>query len=445
MAVSKMDPEKDFVNDGDEPYLAIFQICKDYYDKYQSTIPPDPFVTEVEKRFHNDPNNPVWQYYFDFVCDLANEAFLETKEEELAPQYVIEEVLQPWLDQRVTNELSRLNTINTTAKDLVESLTKTVEESRVLSTTDYQPTQLSVPEVSSTVSTPAVPTGCKVFDALVGGRKAGHFMGILAPSGGGKTLLGLETAVRTAEGGEPVVFFSYETPVLDPPELRDRFWACASGVPMKTLAGSSLSDLPKSTQNDISKSVSALDKKIFLYDMSGSSKNNPNQGCGGVEEIEVFLNNLIELGIHPSLVVIDWLGAMVQRYMIGKNLDMTKDKYPTYQRLTHGLRPLSARYNVQVLLTHQLRAEAGSKGVRGQATQYDALDFRSFANYMDGCIVFTKPDIEDRAKVFTDKMRGDKSERYIQLDGNKGTIRLESGHWMPIKDHANKEYWVKMD
>lgn len=437
-ALGKLDPSRDFEEE-EVMYQFIWDISKDYFTKYGSLIPHDTFMTEAVRRFTAEPDHPAWQYV-ERIEELLKEAY--SSDFQPSTEYVIQTILQPWLDRRVLNLInnwSEEHLISTSEEinSMVQQIQDTANTSRISAVDNKNIFDLSDPEVAGGAIEAPEPTGCKAFDLVVGGMQRSHMLGVLAPTGGGKTLMGIHSAISVAEGGQHAYLFSYEQPVLGrTPQLRNRAWACALNMDADSFLGPT-AKYPPEVRKALSDWGSKYGQYFHAYGMVSST-----QGGGGVAEIDTILQGELDEGREPYFVVIDWLGDMARSYMAEQGLDVDK-LTPVMGKLLNEFRALTNKYDIQLVINHQLSADGGGRKIDYRPTVYQAADFKKFAINMDGCIIIPKADANGVTRVYADKLRGAKDEVQVRLVGARSRIEVVDGEWVPVRTHNNTMEWYK--
>jgi hypothetical protein len=394
--------EPDLFNRPNEiPHHVIWSVVREFYREHK-VLPSEPFViSEVSKKLKEKPE---YAESVDKIIELMTWVFKDVTDNMLVPS-AVSNIIQRFLDHRVV-----------LASTAVPSDANSLDISKFISgvINSYSATRISVSKdhkifdedvfdeasaINSSVST--IPSGCHVFDRLTnGGLRAQHLCGILAPYGGGKTMLSIDVAVNTAKQREHVFFFQYELPFET--KLRPRIWSCASGISSKILSDTKPKDLPADIKEKL-RATASYNEYLHVKDMT-----TPTEGINGMLELDSILCRAEDAGIKPRLVILDWLGFAVLKYCNAHNLNLKENMYSVYREMCGQARQLIAdKHKCEFIITHQLNGTGGNIKGKGKATVYDASEFKQFAALMDTCLLMTKTDIKTGlARIYTDKNRG---------------------------------------
>lgn len=422
-AIGKLDPAQDFT-DGELSHQLLWTASSTWFEKYGKPIGREHLFAEIAKVLENSPDLGV-EFVLDQLNELINDSY-EPDTSTMASQYAINELLQPWLDRRISQKLDEFTAFGVDGVDqMLEELNITRAATRVTSVDKVDLTDIFDPKIAL-VSPAYKMSGCSVFDHMLGGMQEAHVVGVLAPSGAGKTLLALETCVETARRGLNSFFFSWEQKVQE--KIQPRILSCATGTDIRKFDGVNMND-PKDQAKfkDVAKVMSVIGPRMTLLDMT-----TPTQGMGGILEVKNILQAEADRGVDISFVALDWLGIWGIRMMAGNPAYSAESKTTVLSMITAGVRDIANTFNCQVMLGQQINAIAGVKGVRHIGSQYDAADHKMFANEMDACLVMGQPDYQNRSQIITDKVRGAHHVAWIRTDKWHQRIHLETGEWVAI-------------
>jgi RecA/RadA recombinase len=274
-------------------------------------------------------------------------------------------------------------------------------------------------------------TGIPFLDAcLAGGHAPGEVYGFLGPTGSCKTTMAVMLCVeacRQAErirretGKQQYVYLaSYEAPMEN--ELRFRAISYAAHIRNDSLEkmpfGAGLDSL--STRKNLKpyeeemfhqplsdgkkvlgererfeKVRGMLDRHMVVLDMTGRDRARPTAGDGYVPEIAGRIQADLserEKGATVRLVVIDYVGAMCERYMTAQNSHEAELRLLVKRSILAAKTLIAAPFGCPVWAFHQLSGKANAKGVAGNHHYTDAAGSKSFAENLDFAFIVGKPD-----------------------------------------------------
>jgi len=261
---------------------------------------------------------------------------------------------------------------------------------------------------------PRIPIGIPFLDDLIGGGiRRGESYGLLAGSGGGKTTLAIEAAIELARQGAHALYFSYEQAPDD--EFMARVFSCATGVRRDRIAGRPWSDIDEPVKKKIDKAKAALAGYLHIADRSTSGDD--------LVEIESAIAELARTDRLPTLVIIDWLGPLVNRMAASTTSAVRahafKDIRHYVQHSIDRLKAIAGRHGTSFLVLHQLAVAQAKKSARATPEWFNAAEAGSFAWLLNACVAIGTPDRDGYCKAIGSKVRsGPRSEILVRLRGD---------------------------
>lgn len=259
-------------------------------------------------------------------------------------------------------------------------------------------------------------TGLDFLDGPLGGQVAGDCYGLIGPTGGGKTTLGVHMAVSGArvcytdaalDHTEPefVVYISVEESAR---KLQPRIWSAAFQIPLAKLRQmtdwNSLTTqanletyehrLVVATQQGLQCAVPSeserydaeqpmLAKCFELLDFSGSQEF-PNAGSGYINEVASALDRVQQLRRQRiRTVYIDYAGLLVERHFGVSDDRQMRLKLKRIGDDFHKM--VAEKFGCAVWLLHQLRGEAGNSSPLKLMSHHDAGETKDFGNNLAVC------------------------------------------------------------
>jgi len=255
--------------------------------------------------------------------------------------------------------------------------------------------------------------GIDYWDAAGGSWYKKEIHGFLGPTGGGKTTNMVMVATRQIREGRKVAIALYEQALEE--DVAQRIFANLAGISMNHLRHIDYDDIDPVIMDKINKSADQYQEYLVVLDMVGE-----DAGTGGVRELTDHLDEeRRETGWYPDLVMVDWLGEMVQRYEHMTSADSAYRR--TCEKFMSELNQYKENEgnDCTFLIFHQTNTQAQTRGPTHKPSKHDAHEFRSFPNKCDSCCVLGTMDRQLQVCWFIPgKDRRNKTDdRLIQLDG----------------------------
>ena len=291
-----------------------------------------------------------------------------------------------------------------------------------------------MPEFGSEVSYSAVkptPTGLPWIDSYIEGISPGDVIGLLGPTGGGKSNMMIDAAVRMAQYyaahslPKLSVYVCYEDGNY---RMKPLFWSAATHIRRElfveedTLDWSKLSTsempnefdraLPENQNGEFilgeRERYTAAQRWMktnfrfldFSYNQSTGAR-----GTGGVDEIVAAIRDLREkTGMELGFICIDYAGLMLERYLAqtgqlrGGGVD---NLWLPLKMLPDRLRSEIAVPNAAtVMLAHQIAGgEAMKKPFYRYLHHFDVQGCKALAENLHACVTVNKEDPDTQARL----------------------------------------------
>jgi hypothetical protein len=232
--------------------------------------------------------------------------------------------------------------------------------------------------VAPTASGARFRTGIPFLDSRFGsgaGPTSGCCMGIVAPQGCGKTLLGVQGCVAQALMQQHALLILLEIGLTA--AIYRRIMSAATCIPMPLLEKHG--DNVKAAAAEagfnldaIDAKVAAIHKYLTLVDLA----NNP----GGLETIEQSIDEAITRGRKPVVTYIDWAGLIAER-MLGEGYRGQKfiTKESAMKRASYVLAGKAVQTNHFIIVSQQMSTKAVARGPAGTHDTYAAEDCHGFS------------------------------------------------------------------
>jgi hypothetical protein len=380
----------------------VFNIIYQYDKEYDTIAPVEVLENELSEvgahiqgdirsvlvRIYEPPSTKDYQYIKDII-----KASIETHNHQEVKRSLAVETDPTEIDRIITNAATQqsrgvLNEINL-IDPIAELEYNLVEES-------------------------LIPFGIDFLDEILdGGVTVGEMIGILAPSGGGKTSLALQIIKAQILVGNPVLHISTEQGIRG--DITRRICMMLTGEERNMFKGASFSSLPLDVQNTLRIHQERLAGLYKFWDFK-KDKNDFKDA----EALFSPIRMMKEAGLDPKLVVLDWWGNMKDSLEANFQSTGSDNQNRRFGRdLLNTIRRWAEEYEVIPIIFHQLSGEAASK--KTVPSTHSAQEDRNFNNPFDYCFAFSQRDSDEIATLNADKARGaSRTKMQVRLDPQSG-------------------------
>ncbi len=284
-----------------------------------------------------------------------------------------------------------------------------------------------------------VPSGIDFIDLAIGGLTRPSAVGLIAEPGGGKTMFGVQMLLEYVNHGNNSICFFYEQELRG--DIAKRMYSYGAGLSRKELS-CSYRDLSDSAKQAIQATHQRISHRYRAYDMSGTVR---GQGLGGVKELDAIIGGMVRSNSFiPSLVVVDWLGPMVDRYYSVNPTRMSKKEQLDNALL--GLVDLSRKYFMTVLVLHQIAPHI----MEGKTPLFkpewtSAHECKSFSLLLDYVFTFGRKCNETGCMWFNvSKARGHpRACRVVRMEGEYNKIVDANDHWSALPERVGDQFFTR--
>lgn len=328
-------------------------------------------------------------------------------------------------------------------------------------------------------------SGIAMLDRFLGGGFVpGEVVCFMAPYGSCKTLVTTQAAVnfalaaaRASESGcrQVAVLVSTE---MTQREARIRLLCCAARIPLKRLLRlRSLDELdggdrPAATpqtryeqrlfapdqpfvneRQRVRTAQQLLNEHLLFLDCTGTSANDQLRlmGTGGIPEIAATLQAEMRRCNHawkPNFLVLDHASGLVSRMMEGNNAMRSEDVRIVLEHMPRQARSmLAGRFNIPVLITHQLSGAANARAPAAHVDHTDAAGCKSFGQFFDFTIEVGNLTADKLrlgvARCTKHRREPPRSEMVIRVDGRFQRVLDASRHY--TVDHNRRAIVPRSD
>jgi RecA/RadA recombinase len=423
---------------GEKAYMIIWAWSRWHYLQCDQLIPRSVMITEIAARLAAYPGwmddleqQQMWQ--------LVEEIYARP-ESDISAEYGVM-LAQELLNERMVKEAAAsIQTAQDTRAlmDTMEQLSHTVSNTRLTSVLPIK----TLYQAGQNVKFPdeiRIATGVPFFDQLIGGgTKPGDLIGMIAPTSGGKTTLGVQLQCEVARTGRYVAYFTYEGNYH--PEISRRSYGYAGHIPRNIMQNvRDLDGIPAEHRTRLDEYLARFGKYIIPFDMVEGG--NTPIGRGGVPEIRAALSHFNgtpdEDGNprHIDLVVIDQFLPLATRFNETRGADPSKLMHVMRDQILDLNNMAEIKdLNCAVVLLHQKRTVEQGVSPMKKSGKGEAAEYRAFEQFQDCCIAFgTKDEKTDCFWVTGIKGRDARTDEHLvaQMDGEYYRIIHQPGRWQP--------------
>lgn len=266
-----------------------------------------------------------------------------------------------------------------------------------------------------------LPTGIRWIDQLSnGGHVAGSLIGMLMPTGGGKTLTGTDLVVAQAKRGIHSLLFLYEQPITN--DVSERLFC-------RMFDDRSIdffrNNRPRTWCKEDKERARELAKSIGPYVHVVDFTTKGGRGRNGVQDVDETIQSLEDSGVELGYVVIDWFWPMVTRYCALRGVSGESSGVRIVaQNMIDEVSMVAKKRKHRIILLHQINTDNARANPKHIPVATDSMEIKSFPFMMDLCYVVGNRDKETNVMwLTTDKNRRGAPQNILgHMDGERGII-----------------------
>jgi hypothetical protein len=317
-----------------------------------------------------------------------------------------------------------------------------------------------------------VPTGLPWIDTFIGGFAPGEIIGLLGPTGGGKSNMMICAAVRMAQYyaahnmKKLSVYVCYEDGNY---RMKPLFWSAATHIPRERFTEGgrldwsrlSTSEMPNDFDRRLPENQNGEfilgERERYIAAQSWMTSNfrfldfsyniaTGGRGSGGVAEIVAVVERLCEkAGMELGFICIDYAGLLVERHMAatgrisGGGVD---NVWLPLKTLGDVLRShLAAPTGATVVLAHQIAGDAaGKKPFHKYLHHFDVQGCKAFAENTHSCLCVNSGDPDTGARLINFS-----KIRYGAPENSRGIVMIKREYCAVelVTDHYHVDEFSK--
>ena len=418
IAVEQLSPV-DFDESTQLDFMTVWHVARLYWIEY-TRIPPHHYLRDMSvavlvQRGYQEP------VYHEGVRRLVDSIYAL---QDLSNSDYGKKLLHAFFNDIFLKELKALSEQPGDRAEIADEISKRNRRLSVSEIEQVDPFDLAIKPVFPK----RTPTGTTFFDLLLGGGLLpAETIGLLGPSGGGKTLLALQISCSLAERQHYVEYFTYEQPAKD---LQPRVLSCAAKVSSTKILGKTWDQMDSTSRQKIEEH--ATQRKTYLNLLDRSS-----EGCS-ISEIAGHIDKRVRLGKKPMLVVIDWIWPLVVR-MTARSDRRGVDERKLLMAAMEDIKSLASETGVCFLVVHQLSTEVVKKSPGKKPQWFNSAEAGSFAWFLPYCFAIGTADPNGYCWLVGSKARNNATkEVMLRLNGEYN--RFQATDKSMVFDVARQEF-----
>jgi len=404
--VRSLKPEH-FILPEEKPYAVLWRVFLDYFEDYGRA--PDlttlnVFLSSRLQQAHVAPE--IILDHLEEIFQIAETVTPEELNREAALE-LAKIIIARYFKDTMHERLNRMNGDDTAFASFLDEIYSQFKTSTRFSSYSVEP---DAPELTSLVEEfETTPYRINFIDSVMGGGcRENEVYCLLGPTGGGKSLLGLQLVTEQAthfyvENINSInVYFTYE---LCKRDTLVRAYAQTTSIPLERLEQIARQEdhFTEDERRRYNIAREVLRNCYRIVDFSGSDPSTSDTANGGdLYEVVDYLMKLQDTtGRKLCTVVLDWAGLIVEREAVLANKDITKVRVSELTSFVQRVKELIAGpLQCSVWVVHQLSGEATNKAPHVPAHHSQAHWCRSFANNAVYAMCLGVQDNETRVMTF---------------------------------------------
>jgi len=254
-------------------------------------------------------------------------------------------------------------------------------------------------------------------NALDGGAAPKECILLVAPSGGGKTTIGMQLSAYRVARHSHVVYLSTEQALEGDMAMRQAM--LGAQAPRSVLKKGRHAAPPDVLER---LEVAKNEWKTYFHFVDCRKKaGGPNMR---IEDLFAPIDRLLAMGQQIDLVVLDWWGRLRSRMLMQMQRSSdARDRNAASDWLDTLIQGIKDR-NSRLLVLHQVKGAKAGMGANAKVTTHDAQEDSNLNNLFEFGFAVGKLDSDNRTKINCDKARSSaRTSGELELDGDRGMFK----------------------
>lgn len=269
------------------------------------------------------------------------------------------------------------------------------------------------------------------LDELTLGTAAGELVGIIIPSGGGKSTIGWRLAKERASRQKPTIYMSLEQPRKGDFQIR---WHTITTDSHSKYWRNGWDEAPEDLKNKFLESKKIYDPYFKFFDLQ-----NPRVQISSIKHMMSWIKDLEKYqGFSTHTLIIDWWGRLRNKMVASNQFRSEQARRFAQQEWMGELKSYSVALGLHTILFNQLQG-AKARSANTRVSQNDGQEDTNWGNMCDLCIVGNKADDNYNYDLYADKFRmGAKGQVRVHLDGVKYNLTTVTNDDDVVPDETQK-------
>lgn len=256
-----------------------------------------------------------------------------------------------------------------------------------------------------------------IDNALDGGMAPKECALLVAPSGGGKTTIGMQMAAYRVARHSHIIYLSTEQALEGDMAMRQAMLGAQT-------TRSQLKKGKKAAPPELIARLDAVAHEWSTYFHFVDCRKRRDNSTFRIEDLFSPIDRLISMGIQIDLVVLDWWGRlrnrMIMQMQSGSDSRARNASSDWLDTLIQGIKDRNSR----LFVLHQLKGASAGKGAKAKVSTHDAQEDTNLNNLFEFGFAMGTMNADNEAFIGCDKARSSaKTEGYLVLDGDRGKFK----------------------
>lgn len=382
----------------------LFLVVYDYYRQFQSLPSMDVILMDLGSKNQALPQ-PWPTFFLPAVKDMLTKWYAETHWDDVLVKGVINDAIKEDALLQVRSAVGDNDDFSVVSESISQAQTRL--SSDVFSALGTE-TAWSDPATALWQGKREA-LGCDFIDRVLdGGLAQQDCMLFVAPTGGGKTTLGLQVSSQFVRRSQNVVYLSTEQQQQGDLSLRQ--FVLGTGRPRSEFRDG-WDSVPQETKDLIHRLAPQWINHFHFVDCRRS-----NRPINSIDDLFVPIDALIDQGKQIDMVILDWWGRLRARLITNAQGSDFQARMGTQDWLGDFIDGIKHR-NSRLMVLHQMSGEAAGKSTKAKPSTHNAQEDKNLNNLFEFGFGTSPLNSDNQCRINCDKARSTaKGDGWIQLD-----------------------------